>query len=98
MLFSVDRNVTYKDTPLTETISTLLKGPNEKEKTKEVITNIPQNSKLISVSIKDNTAFVNFSKDFEYNTYGKDATVIQIKQIVYTRYGIPEYKKRTDSD
>jgi germination protein M len=92
MLVSVDRNVSYKDTPLTETISSLLKGPSENEKTKEVITNIPHNSKLISVSIKDNTAYVNFSKDFEYNTYGKDATVIQIKQIVYTATEFPNIK------
>lgn len=84
ILVSVDRNISYIDTPLTETIKTLLNGPNNNEKTRSVITNIPDNTKLISVWIKNNTAYINFSNDFEFNSFGKDSTITQIKQVVYT--------------
>jgi len=92
ILVSVDRNVYYKNTPLTETINSLLKGPSQNEKNKEVITNIPGNTKLLSIYIKENIAFVNFSKEFEYNSYGKEAALAQIKQIVYTATEFPNIK------
>ena len=84
ILIGVNRNISYINTPLTETIKTLLQGPTYNEKSSNVITNIPNNTKLISIWIKNNTAFINFSNEFEYNSYGKDSTITQIKQVVYT--------------
>lgn len=84
IIISVNRNVSYIDTPLTETLKILLKGPNNSERSMNVITNIPNNTKLLSVAVKDNTAFINFSTEFEYNSFGKEATITQLKQVVYT--------------
>ncbi len=83
-IISVKREISFTDMPLTETIKELLKGPNEKEKKHELITNIPQKTKLLSLYIKSNIAYLNLSEEFEYNSYGRDSTVTQIKQIVYT--------------
>ncbi len=80
----VKRDVKYTDSPLTETLKLLLNGPNNQEKSKEIITNIPKNTRLLSVYIKDGIAFINLSRDFELNPFGKDATIAQLKQIVYT--------------
>ena len=81
---TVNRKVSYIDTPLTETLRSLLNGPSKEESTSSIITNIPGNTKLISVYIKDNTAFINLSKEFEYNSFGKESTLAQIKQLVFT--------------
>ncbi len=84
IIVSVNRNVSYINTPLTETLKTLLEGPNNNERSLNFITNIPNNTKLLSVTVKDNTAYINFSNEFEYNSYGKDSTITQLKQVVYT--------------
>lgn len=84
ILVSVKRNISYINTPLTETIKTLLAGPNYNEKSSALITNIPNQTKLISVAIKNNTAYINFSNEFEFNSFGKDATIAQLQQVVYT--------------
>jgi spore germination protein GerM len=83
-LVSVPRTVTYTNTPLTETIRALLTGPSGEEKKNNLITNIPDNTKLLSVAVKDNIAYINLSKEFEFNSFGREATIGQIKQIVYT--------------
>jgi spore germination protein GerM len=84
ILVGVNRNIIYDNTPLTETIKILLNGPSNNEKSSDLITNIPNNTKLISIWIKNNTAYINFSNEFQYNSYGKDSTITQIKQVVYT--------------
>lgn len=83
-LVSVPRTITFTNTPLTETLKALLSGPSSTETASEIITNIPNDTKLLSVSIKNGVAYVNFSKEFEYNSYGRESTVAQIKQVVYT--------------
>lgn len=83
-IVGVERDVSYFDAPLTETLKVLLQGPTSKEKNYDIITNIPQNTRLLSVSVKDNVAYINFSKEFEYNGFGKESSIAQIKQVVYT--------------
>ena len=83
-LTSVQREIDYYNTPLTETIKKLLDGPNYNEKSENIVSNIPSNTKLLSVWIKDNIAYLNFSHDFEKNFYGRESTVLQLKQVVFT--------------
>lgn len=88
-LIGVTRDVKYTNMPLTETLNTLLNGPTTNEKSNEIITNIPRNTKLLNVYIKGNTAYINLSNDFEYNPYGRESTIAQIMQIVYTTTEFP---------
>jgi germination protein M len=84
VLTNVSRSIKYSDSPLTGTLNSLLIGPSKSEKTSSIISNIPQNSKILSVVIKNNIAYINFSKEFEFNQYGRESTVNQLKQIVFT--------------
>ncbi len=78
--------------PLTETLKQLLYGPTASEKSNSLITNIPDKTTLLSVSIRNNIAYVNLSKEFEYNPSGKESTLAQLKQIVYTTTEFPNIK------
>ncbi|HOV13043.1 MAG TPA: GerMN domain-containing protein, partial [Spirochaetota bacterium] len=88
-LTSVPKKITYTDSPLTETMKTLLNGPDKSEESLDIVTNIPKNSKILSIKISNNIAYINFSKDFEYNQYGRESTINQLKQIVYTATEFP---------
>ncbi|OHD14040.1 MAG: hypothetical protein A2Z98_05450 [Spirochaetes bacterium GWB1_27_13] len=93
ILQSVSRSVKYTDSPLTETLKTLLAGPIDKEKKSNIITNIPDDTKIISIVVKNNTAYINLSKEFEFNQYGRESTLNQLKQIVFTATEFNSIKK-----
>jgi spore germination protein GerM len=78
---------------LTETLKVLLNGPSSYEKTSDIITNIPDNSKILSVKVKEGIAYVDFSREFEFNKYGRESTLNQLKQIVFTATEFPTVKK-----
>lgn len=83
-LKSIPRKIIYTDSPLTETIKVLLAGPQANEEKLSIVTNIPPDSKLLSVKVNNNVAYINFNKNFEYNQFGRESTINQLKQIVYT--------------
>lgn len=83
-LVRVKRTIKYMDAPLTETLKILIQGPNTTERSNDLLSSIPTKTKLISVYIKNNTAFINLSQEFEYNPYGREAALAQVKQIVFT--------------
>lgn len=84
LLTGVSRSIAYKNAPLTETLKKLLEGPSASEEVNDIITNIPDNTALLSAWVNGETAYVNFSKDFENNRYGRESTILQLKQIVFT--------------
>ena len=45
---------------------------------------VPMNSKILKVWIKDDVAYLDFSEEFSYNSYGISGYNIQIYQVVYT--------------
>jgi spore germination protein GerM len=83
-LKGVIRNVEYLDSPLTQTINILLRGPTPPELNQGLLTLIPEGSKLISATVRDGTAVLNFSEAFRYNALGIEGSVAQLKQIVYS--------------
>ena len=83
-IVAANREVHYIDSPLTETINVLLQGTNIAEDKKYIVTNIPDNTRLLSARIANNIAYLDFSGEFEENFYGRDSTMYQLQQIVYT--------------
>ncbi len=83
-LREVVRPVYYVDSPLTETIHTLLDGLSGSELNMGLISLIPDQTKLLSVAVKDRTAYLNFSDSFRFNSFGAEGCNAQLKQIVYT--------------
>jgi spore germination protein GerM len=65
-------------------IQSLLAGPTETEKKRGLISVIPPNSRLLSATVKDGIAYLNFNDAFQFNTYGVEGYTAQLKQIVWT--------------
>lgn len=78
------RTITKTDSPLSENIRQLLKGPNQSEKAKGCMSLVPDGTRLLSATVHDGTAFLSFSEEFEYNRVGVEGYLGQLMQIVYT--------------
>ncbi len=85
----VKRTIPATDSPLTDAITSLLKGPGEEELRKELITLIPQGTRLLSAQVRGTTAYLNFSEAFMYNSYGIEGYAGQLKQVVWTATSFP---------
>ena len=80
----VSRNITLSDTPMQDALNALLAGPTADERRRGIITLIPQNTRILSILIRGSTAYISFSEDFQFNTYGVEGYAAQIRQIVWT--------------
>ncbi len=80
----VSRDIPQTASPLTETLKTLIAGPNTAEQAKGLRTLIPPGTRLLSVSVRDGVAWVNLSDDFQINQYGIEGYLGQLAQIVFT--------------
>lgn len=78
----VPREIEKSDAPLTNTIKTLLKGPEAGEK--NCISLIPQGTKLLGASVRNGIATLNFSEEFEFGGISADSYSAQLMQVVYT--------------
>lgn len=83
-LKGIVRPIYYKDSPLTETLTNLLKGLSASEINQGLLSLIPDGTQLLGVSVKDGTAYINFSEEFLFNSFGKEGYTAQIQQIVYS--------------
>jgi germination protein M len=79
-----NRRLPVSDSPLTDVVQALIAGPNADEKSKGLISLIPPATKLLSASIRGNTAYLSFNEEFQYNTYGVEGYAGQLRQIVFT--------------
>ena len=77
------------NTPLTDSINSLLAGPAPDEIMRNIESFVPEGSRLLSARVEDGTAFLNFNKEFTYNTRGREGCEFQIKQIVLTATEFP---------
>lgn len=80
----VKRPVPASDSPLTDAVSALLKGPTEDEVRRKLISLVPAGTRLLGAQVRGSTAFINFSEAFMYNHYGIEGYAGQLKQVVYT--------------
>ena len=80
----VDRGLPVSDSPLRDAIQALIAGPNAEEGQRGLVSLIPQGTRLLSVTIRGDTAYINFNEDFQYNTYGTEGYIGQLRQVVFT--------------
>jgi spore germination protein GerM len=83
-LKGVVRSVSYVDSPLKQTLLALLKGPTGTEINQGYLTIIPEGTVLNTVYVKGNTAFIDFSEEFQFNPLGQVGLQAQLQQVVYT--------------
>jgi spore germination protein GerM len=83
-LKSVIRSVYFDNSPLRETLTALLEGPTSQEINQGLLNIIPEGTALRNVYIRGNTAVLDFSEDFRFNSIGQVGLKAQLKQVVYT--------------
>lgn len=83
-LKSVLKSMYTGTTPLGKSLEQLLIGPDTEEINRGLLTLIPEGAKILSISIKDGIAYLNFNELFRFNPLGVEGYLAQIKQIVYT--------------
>ncbi len=82
--YSVTKTIDTGTTPLTRTLERLLEGPDTNDLNQGLMDLIPEGTKLLSISVKDDIAYLNFNDYFRFNPLGVEGYMAQIKQIVYT--------------
>jgi len=83
VLKSVIRPIPASDSPLRDTMESLLKGPTAQELNLGLVSMIPTDARLRSVIVKDDTAIIDFGESFRFNSQGLDAMDAQLRQVVY---------------
>ncbi|OQY40531.1 MAG: hypothetical protein B6229_01465 [Spirochaetaceae bacterium 4572_7] len=81
---SVLKTVFVGKTPLSKSLEQLLKGPDTEDINRGLLTLIPEDVEILSISIKAGVAYINFNEMFRFNQLGVEGYLAQIKQIVYT--------------
>jgi len=89
----VIRPVEYIDAPLTATLEALLQGPTTAEVNQGLMSLISPQTRLRTVYIKGDTAYVDFNEAFRFNSLGKEGLIAELKQVVYTATEFPTVKK-----
>jgi hypothetical protein len=80
----VTRGLPVSSSPLTDVLKALLQGPTTEEQGKGLISLIPPGSRLLSVTIRGETAYISLSEEFQFNTYGAEGYAAALRQIVWS--------------
>jgi spore germination protein GerM len=77
---------------MVDSLKALLGGPNAEEQRRGMVSLIPKGVKVLSAAVRGSTAYISFSEEFQYNTYGVEGYAAQLKQIVWTATEFPTVK------
>lgn len=88
----VKRTVEANNTPLTSALNALIQGPTADDLSRNLISMIPDGTRLLSAQVVGSTAYLNFNEAFMINRYGAEGYAAQLKQIVYTATSFPTVK------
>ncbi|MCL2834611.1 MAG: GerMN domain-containing protein [Treponema sp.] len=80
----VNRNLPVTDSPLTDTLTALIAGPEPDEQRRGLISLIPDGTRIVSATVRGITAYINLNENFQFNTYGVEGYAGALRQIVWT--------------
>lgn len=86
------RELPASDTPLVDALQALLAGPSEAEAKKGLVTLINPQARLLSATVRGTTAYLNFSDEFQINSYGIEGYAGQLRQVIWTATEFPNVK------
>jgi len=84
VLAATKQTIDFVDSPLTKTFDTLLQGVSSKDSSEGIRTLIPDGTKLLSASVRNGTAYLDFNDRFRFNSYGVEGYNAQLEQVVFT--------------
>lgn len=93
MTEKVVRKIDYGDSPLQNSIASLLRGPTAEEINQGYVTLIPQGTRLLSAWVRDGIAYLSFSENFMFNPMGADGLHAQIRQVGLVALEFPTVQK-----
>lgn len=80
----VTRRIPVSETPMTDVLNIILAGPSTDEINRGILNLIPKNTRLLNATVRGSTAYISFSEDFLFNTFGVEGYVAQLRQVVWT--------------
>ena len=90
----VPRLMKKSATPLSDSINALIDGPTPAEqKSHNCRTMVSPGTRLLSASVKNGIATLNFSEELEFNNFGIEGIMWELDQIVYTATAFPSVQK-----
>jgi germination protein M len=92
-LKGVVRPIPASDSPLRDTIQTLLAGPTSREVNQGLLTMISSDVRLRSVVVQGDTAVIDFSESFRFSTLGQEGLNTRLEQVVYAATDFPTVRK-----
>ncbi|MDE0023035.1 MAG: GerMN domain-containing protein, partial [Spirochaetaceae bacterium] len=92
-LTGVTRSAVDSAAPLTDTLATLLAGPDASESGRGLITLIPPAVTLNRVYVRERVAYVDVSESFRFNRHGREGLDIQLQQVVYSATQFPNVEQ-----
>ena len=88
----VSRRLPVSTSPLQDSLNALFAGPTAEEKDRRLETFLPEGSKILSIEIRGNTAFINCNEEFQYNPFGTEGIDAQLQQVVWTATEFPNVR------
>ena len=83
------RTIAKSSSPMVDSINALLAGPTKDEAKRGLRSFVPVETRLLSASIKEGSALLNFSEEFQFNRYGVEGYNVQLQQVVFTACSFP---------
>jgi spore germination protein GerM len=76
-----------------DSLRSLIAGPSTEEERQGLRSLIPPGTRLLpATTVRGNTAYVSFSEDFQYNTFGVEGYAAQLRQVIWTATEFPNIK------
>jgi spore germination protein GerM len=69
---------------MVDVLRVLFQGPSAEEQRDGLVSLIPPGTRILSATVRGDTAYISFSEEFQYNTYGVEGYAAQLRQIVWT--------------
>jgi germination protein M len=88
-LAAVSRSLPAGDSPLRDSLAALLAGPTTAEQGAGLVSFVPSGTAVRSVTVKGDTATIDFSEQFRFNTLGIDGLRAQLRQVVWVATEFP---------
>ncbi len=83
-LVSVQRTVYYVDTPLTETLNSLLSGLSSNDVNNGLMSMVPEGTRLLGVTVRNGVAYLDFNANFTSSRSGREGSIFLLRQLIYT--------------
>jgi spore germination protein GerM len=77
---------------MTDAVEALIAGPSGDEKHRGFISLIPPETRILSATVRGGTAYISFSEDFQYNSFGVEGYAGQLREVVYTVTEFPNVR------